>query len=345
MINAVVFTNRYGRSLRCVFSAPERTRMAVTKIDGLGPGTATVNIHNIVTIDGGYFGSARYGARNIVAYLRFTEWDENGVYVPIEQTRHVAYSFFQPKTQIRILIETDDRSLVITGVVESCEPTIFDPAESVQVSILCPGYYFKMVSDGSDVHTARLYGNGLFEFPFCNNSRSKKLLQFGTVSTKEEHEMYYDGDAENGFTLEIGFTGSPVTGVIQVGNTPIGNADNGNVGFLPNESTVLPDWADQDLVQNYISVDLAKLATKLSGRFTGNLYDNGNKIVISTIAGEKIAKFVLENGTAFNILGYLDHLEWIKVHPGFNRFLTVCNAESVGHFYINAIYEALYSGV
>lgn len=345
MIKTAIFTNRFGRSLRCALGAPGSTCLAISSIDGLGPGMASVTIHDIPTIDGGYFGSARYGSRNIVVNFSFLEFDADGQYVSVEKTRHMGYSFFQPKTPIQVLVESEERILVIVGYIEKCEPVIFSSAETMQVSILCPGYYFKMVSNGDDLLSARLYSAGLFQFPFANESLTMRLLEFGNVSSTEIYNLLYNGDAENGFTLEIGFTGNEVTGQIFIANTPKGNTDLGNVGFGDDTPQDILNWSDQSLVENYIEIDMATLASRLSARYSDPIYTNGNRIVIRTEAGKKTAKLVTIGGDEFNILGYFPHLEWLKLYPGYNQFEIKCNNASIGHFNVTARYEALYTGV
>lgn len=350
MINAITFTNRYGRSLRCVLAAPYLSSFAIKSVIGLGPGAATINIHDIATADGGYFGSARFGTRNIVVNFILMDRDRNGNYVPIEQTRLLSYEFFAPKSKIRIIVETDQRELSIEGYVETNEPNIFSNQESIQVSILCPDYYFKMINNGNDVQVARLYGGGLFEFPFSNESiEGEKLIQFGNVNQNEHYKLYYDGDAENGFKLTITFRGTdyPVTGTIIVLNQPIGNSNRGDIGYLPNDEEA-PSWVDAALSSAYISINLAELASRLGSPYSGAnptayIYDIGNRIEISTITGKKSAKFIAGN-TTYNILGYIPHLEWLKIYPGYNEFIVECNNSSVGHFTVNAEFECLYSG-
>lgn len=346
MIHAVTFTNRYGRSLRCVLAAPEFTRFAIKNITGLGPGQASINIHEIATTDGGYYGYSRFSKRNIVVNFLLTDNDENGRYVPIEETRHLAYEFFAPKTPIQVLVETDARALVIEGYIESCEPEIFSNQESIQVSILCPGYYFKMVTDGDAIQRIRVYGNGLFEFPFSNESLTKKLIQFGSVTKDEKFDLYYDGDSENGFTLEIAFMGDgyPVTGNIKIINSPKGNTAKGSIGFGHDDSTVtVPEWTDPTIQDSFIEISMSTLATKLQSVYQGNLYDEGNKIVICTIPGKKSARFIAGNDS-YNILGYLPHLEWMKLQPGNNEINVQTNAASAGHFYATLNFECLYLG-
>lgn len=345
MIKAVTFTNRFGRSLRCTLAAPERSNFAITNIDGLGPGAATVNIHDIVTSDGGYFGAARFSSRNIVIDFTLIDHDKDGRYVPIEKTRHLSYEFFAPKTKLQLLVETDERSLLILGYVESNEPNIFQQQVSMTVSILCPGYYFKMVNNGDDIQVVRIYGTGLFEFPFSNESLVYPLIQFGATEDDETYSLYYDGDADNGFTLMIDFTGQPVTGSIFVSNEPVGRTDKGDVGFVPSDDHMdVLNWSDTEMTDPYISISITELANRLASAYSDPIYTNGNRIVICTETGRKSAKFIT-GGNEYNILGYIEHLEWLKLYSGYNKIHVVCDPASAGHFQVSMAFECLYSGV
>lgn len=345
MLHSTIFTNRFGRSLKCALGAPGSACFAISKIDGLGPGMASVNIHDIATLDGGYFGSARFSSRNIVIQGTFLDYDENWNYVPIEKTRHMIYSFFQPKTPIQMVIEADERTVMIVGCIETCDPTIFDQNTGVQISILCPGYYFKMADLEERVQNIRIYTDGLFEFPFSNESLTRKMIEFGSADTLIEKEVYYDGDAENGLVINIEFNGEPVTGQIIIANTPLGNTDIGNVGFDDQDDYNYLNWSDSGLVENYITINIAELQSRLSSRYQGSIYANGNRIVIRTDAGNKTVKFIDSDNTEYNILGYLPHLEWLKIYPGYNKFVVQTDAASVGHFDITASFEVLYTGI
>lgn len=344
MVRSAIFTNRFGRAMRCELGAPGRTCMAIKSISGLGPGDATVNVHDIATIDGGYVGSVRYGPRHIGINIKFLDCNEDGQYVPVEHTRHVAYSFFQPKTSIQVIIEADERTLLIVGVIETCDPDIFSKDSGINISIVCPGYYFKNAKIPEGRLFSRIYSNGLFEFPFSNESLTRKLLEFGSAQSSQKKTVYYDGDAENGMVTEIVFNGNTVSGDITMYLTPKGNPDADHIGF----SEDIPEyvtWSDRSLVENYISINISTLHDLLASRYSDPIYTKDNKIVISSETGSKTAKFITSTGTSYNILGYLSHLDWLKIYPGLNEFVVSTNAESIGNFAVGVDYEVLYTGI
>lgn len=346
MINALTFTNRFGRSLRCVLRAPERSGFAITSIDGLGPGRANVNLHSIVTGDGGFFGSARFDARNIVINFRFIDAIINDRYTSIEEIRHWSYEFFAPKTQLQIFVETDERTLVIRGYVESNEPDIFSPEESADISILCPGYYFKMVSADQDSQHVSVYGEGLFEFPFSNESTRDNLIEFGAMDSTSDYTLNYGGDAETGFTLTITFFGDTVQEIV-LAIKARGNTGLTNLGFLDGETpSALLDWDDFPDTDPYISLNLSTVANKLATRYTqGSIYASGNRIIIGSETGNKFAYFIGADNQRYNILDCFEHLEWLKLYPGYNYIRVTPDDDAVGKFSVSVDFEALYAGV
>lgn len=357
MVRSVTFTNRFGRSLRCILGAPGDTCLAIKTITGLGPGIASVNIHDIATSDGGYFGSARFSSRNIVVNFSFMSFDENGRYVPVETTRHTAYLFFQPKTKLQLVIESDERLLCIEGYVENFDPDIFSKDESAQLSILCPAYYYKNADPNTRTEDNLLYSRGLFEFPFSNEIPIidtedphkfdyVKHIEFGDAASTQEVSVFYNGDVETGMKIEFQFNGESVTGDIMLAATPVGNSELGNVGYLPNEEAPeYLNWREEDLVERYVKINMSELASRLASRYAGNLYADGNRIVISSVSGAKSAKFILADSTEYNIMGYIEHLEWLDIYPGTNTFVVKVNENSTGHLQVIIAYDTLYSGV
>ena len=346
MIKSLTFTNCFGRSLRCILEEPNLTGIAITQVSGLGPGASSVNIHEIATADGGYFGSARFSSRNILLSIQLCDFFSDGVYVPIEQIRHLAYEFFAPRTLLQIAVETDSRTLVIEGVTETDDPSIFEKAEKISISILCPGYYFKMASDTGTNQSVVVYGKGSFQFPFSNESLARKRIRFGELSLIQKNELYYDGDAETGFELEIAFTGEMVR-EFTIQNKPLGNSEKGPIGFLSSSdsSRAIFRWKDASISSKTISLDLETVATKLGSRYTDPIYSAGNRIIICSSVGKKSAFFVDSRDNRYSILNAFSHLDWLKLYPGYNEFTITTDVTSLGHFIVTAKYEALYTGV
>jgi hypothetical protein len=96
--------------------------------------------------------------RNIVFKLKYYGDD-------IENSRHTADEFFPTEKTISIVIKTDYRELITSGIVERNEPDIFSKNSGFQISILCPDPFWYSMSP------VVIPFGGIepkFEFPFPN---------------------------------------------------------------------------------------------------------------------------------------------------------------------------------
>lgn len=189
MLKRVTITNYRGESVRYEikeamanisedpdWTSPETAGLLITEIDGLGPAKANINLTELTSTDGGFFNSARLSSRNIVISGRFMHADS------IEEARLLSYKFFPIKSKVTIKVETDNRTGVTTGYVESNEPVIFSKECETQVSIIC-------------------------ESPFFDGEKIEEALFYDT-----EKQITYDGDADNGMLIALGLgtSASPV---------------------------------------------------------------------------------------------------------------------------------------
>lgn len=346
MIKKITFKNRFGESVACELADPAKTGFAITSITGLGPGASNINVKEIATSDGGYFGSARTPSRNIVFTFRMYEWCRvnrpvaPGVevpdikYYPPELARHKIYKLFKLKSMVEIAIETDYRTVEIYGYVESNEPVIFSDAEETQVSIICPGYYFKMLNAvGQDEFVDDIYSYGLFSFPFSNESLRNKLLMFGDSTDNNKYILTYNGDAETGFEMTLRFSGD-------VSSLSIALTPNPRTDPEIYEGDPPPLVPLEDIGYRYISLDIPKAQTVLGTP----VFRSGDELVISSIRGSKKAKLYRGDET-FNLLDCFTHLDWLQLYPGYNVFETFVDADSVHHVTVSIRYQALCEGI
>lgn len=199
MIHSVTVTNYLGEELSINLRNPEETGLAITKIEGIGPGKADVNTTELATNDGSLFNSSRVTERNIVIDITLFPKDT------IEESRHRTYKYFPLKQMLTLVIETDTRRCAIDGYVESNEPDIFSQQESLQISIICPNPFFRSVTASKVL----FYGvDPLFKFPFSNESLTEKLIEFGHINHYTDRNIVYDGDSETGMTIKMHASGS-----------------------------------------------------------------------------------------------------------------------------------------
>lgn len=199
MIKSVTVTNYRGDSIKLELTRPEKSGFAISKIEGLGPGTATINTTELSTGDGAYFNSSRVPARNITLSLIY--WGQDN----IEDIRQMSYKYFPLKKMVTLQIETDNRVSEIDGYVESNEPDIFSEQESADISIICPNPFFYSSYGGQTTSFSSI--EPMFEFPFSNESLTEPLLEMSVLRDSYDRTLVYEGDYEIGVTIIIRASG------------------------------------------------------------------------------------------------------------------------------------------
>lgn len=304
MIKKITITNYLNESIEIDLRCPEKSGLLIYNITGLGPVKADINSTELSTYDGSIFNSARANSRNIVISMIFLEKNT------IEETRHLTYKYFPLKKNLKIVIETDTRICETTGYVESNEPSIFSSMEGTQISIICPDSFFYS-SGNSGINITYFYAvEPLFEFPFSNESLSDYLIEFATIHRESVKSIYYTGDSEIGFSIEI---------------HAIGTAKN---------VTVI----------NTKTRESMKIDTDKLQQLTGNGIIDGDTIYISTMKGEKTIT-LLREGIYTNILNCLDkNADWFQLSKGDNIF-TYTADEGLANLQISMQNRTIYEGI
>lgn len=279
MIKSVTITNYLGESVKIELADgdPEHG-MIIQNITGLGPPKANVSMTDLATMDGSLFNSARVEKRNIMIYMYFS-------FAPtIEDSRQRTYKYFPIKKPLKFVIETDNRLVETTGIVEINELDIFSKEESNQISLVCDDPYF--YSAGGNNVTVFFGTEPLFEFVFSNESLDEPLLEFGSIENETEKNIYYDGDSEIGVTITI-------HAIEEAGNITIYNTG----------------------TREMMKIDVEKIK-----ELTGYGIIAGDDIIITTVRGNKTIE-LFRNGKYTNILNALDKMsDWFQLTKGDNIF-------------------------
>ena len=303
MIRSLTVTNPAGESIRLEMTRPEKSGFYIENIEGLGPANATVNITESATVDGGYYTSSHVSTRNIVLTLGFLY--EKG----IEDMRHESYRYFPLKKQVKLLIETDNRTCVTHGYVESNEPNIFSERETTQISILCPDPYFYASDNGVGYISYLSEDIATFEFPFSNESLDDPLIELGQVTDTTTRIVRNSGDVEIGVKIHI-YVKGPVTSI-----------------SISNYTTDQSMRIDTDRLKQITSADLKE----------------GDEIVINTKKGNK-SIYLISDGVKTNILNCLSRFtDWIYLLPGDNQIHHA--ASDVDNIEVTMEHEVMYAGV
>lgn len=295
MIHSFTVTNHTGKSMMCELANPWKEGLAVASIDGLGPGQATINVADISSKDGGLFNSARKGTRNIVFSLIFVDHDR----LSIEDLRRKCYTYFPLKKNIKIKITTSDgksyKDFFIDGYVESNDPSIFSSREGATISVICPQPYF--YKSTSQEQRFSISSNPDFVFAFSKIPEDNTELLMGDIVSYVVSNVYYEGDADTGITLDITFR-------TNVDHDP----ENPQTIRIDNSLTNTANIFSLEKIKNIVS--------EFIENFSGIVA--GDRIVLSTIVGEKSLTYI-HDGVSYNVLGAMEPAgEWVTLTSGSN---------------------------
>ena len=304
MIKSITVTNHLNESIKLELGFPERSGFLIQEISGLGPVKADINVSELSSVDGSIYNSARLPSRNIVFNLVLLESPT------IEDTRQKSYKYFPVKKRVRLLIETTNRTAEIFGYVESNEPIIFSKQETTQISIVCPNPYFYSAGPKSKQITSFTGSEKVFSFPFSNEALSDKLLVMGNLLKNQIQTIFYEGDSEIGFNIEIHSVGT----------------------------------AEHVRIYNVDTLENMKIDTDKLIALTGQPIIMGDSIFISTIKGDKSIQ-LLREGVYYNIINCLDRdATWMFLRKGDNVF--AFDAEEGGaNLFFRIINQVIYQGI
>lgn len=310
MIKSVTAVNFKGESIKMDLFHPESSGFIIIKIDGIGPGKATVTKNDSKVYDGGTITSARLPSRNIKMEIEFL-WVNS-----IEDVRHKSYKYFPLKKPITLIFETDTRTVEIEGVVESNEPDIFSSEESTNISIICPDPYFYASGESARSKIEFSGINAMFEIPsdtgYSNESLTEALTEISTLYIQSERGIMNYGEVDIGVVISI----KPlaiVKGVLTISNITLG--------------------------QN-MSFDLNKIKN-----ITENDFHLGDELVINTLRGKKSVTLVRE-GKNYNALSCIDtRTDWIYLTSGENTFTYYLDGDGVEDLQFSVTNSILYEGV
>ena len=170
--------------------------IVITRIDGLTPPTATINMSDVAMHDGSRFNSSKVGKRNIVITLRLIR--------DVEKMRILLYKYFRIKQWCKIYYSNDSRDVYCEGYVEAFENDRFALSNEVQISIICPYPWFRELDEIIfNMSTMR----DMFEFPFAIDAVG---VEFSAIDENILTPVINSGDVETGVILELSATNDVV---------------------------------------------------------------------------------------------------------------------------------------
>lgn len=177
-----------GKTAELVLANPEGSLgFAITGIDGLGPGTATLNDSEWVTVDGSHENSVRLPARVITINLRFVTTE---LYESVADVRRRTYDYFPIKKKVRLTFEFADfrvlqtvRRRWIEGTVKQNDTGPFSDEEGAVIQVHCSDPYFK---DTEDVEENLSQIREVFHFAFPDEYMSENCENYKMPPIDEE---------------------------------------------------------------------------------------------------------------------------------------------------------------
>lgn len=343
-IEVINFSND-SKPLKLVLSDPENEitsqGFAVTSVTGLGPGKATVNSSELVTIDGAEFINARLPKRTIKIDLTFLPiaYEKDGKRVDefVADIRRKSYRYFPIKEKVKLIFTTveyrrdptnmyksipDRKSYYIEGIVEQNEPNIWSKSESSTIQIVCMDPYFK------DVNTMKKSFNDIiprFHYEsYIIGSEGKTPLYPGWVDP--DMDLYPSSPTDNRFMVSERL----VREFLIMNN--ISYVKTGGIFTIKANGSV-----DRPAIFNRTTDQILTLNMTLN---------KGDKVVIDTRKGYKSA--TLKEGFGVDIINRIDIVtsQWIEFQPGENVIGVTCdNPRQRNNLDVSVEIRPLYAGI
>jgi hypothetical protein len=223
MLSRIEVRNPQG-SLLSLLMEDTNAGYSIQDFGGIGPVKATIVSSSFAQLDGVQFHSTRREARNLT--LRLGLEPVYGGY-SVGQLRQNLYDFFMTEmpVNLRCVMDADEAGLEVDiyGVVESCEPAIFDKTPVVDVSIMCanPDFFNRVPVTLSGSSTA---------------GTTETLISYlGTVETGIKFALNVDRSlAEFAIYLKLPSTELQILEF----NTPLVSGDVLNINTIKKEKSV-----------------------------------------------------------------------------------------------------------
>ena len=198
MIRSVEFSGASENPYKIQLVRPSADSLIIQDMDGLGAGKADLHISPRASLDGDLFNGARVPSRNITMKLG------SGLGLDPEDGRDIAYDILPIKQPVSLVFETSKKLVMIEGIVESHDPSIFTKEPALDISLRCIFPHFRSVDE--DRTTIRMYSlENKFEFPFSNESLDEDLIEMGEHVLNQFVELRYTGTETTGMLIRFMF--------------------------------------------------------------------------------------------------------------------------------------------
>lgn len=298
MIKSLTVVNYLGKKLTVKLSEAFPSHgLLISSITGLGPSDAILNHSDYATNDGSEYNSSRLDKRPIQITFMLTANE----HITVEEARHITYKYFPTKKEVKLIFETDTRTLYCTGRVEHNTPDVFNKQETATIDIVCGDPYFYKYSETGDAE--------VIEYELVSEAFSSEYLSPDDAEDETLRTFYTNEDDAN---LEMGVYNS--TGII---TQNIINGGDDNTGFIL--TIYFNGGIEGNIIISNSNNERILIKTSVIEEMVGSPLAAGDVITLSTNRKKRYLTLV-KNGETINILNALDFttLTWLELIPGDN---------------------------
>ncbi len=218
MLNRVEVTNEQGTILVLPLYDPSEG-IYVKDIEGLDPVKATLVSSSFATVDGAQYQSSRRETRNIIMKLGM----ELGYGLDIRGLRTKLYSFFMPKTSVRLRFFVEGVDPVdINGRIETMESALFTQDPEAFISLICfdPDFF-----DPTPVVINQMTVTDTTEYVVDYDGTVETGIRLAMVLNRAQVSLDIFHRAPDGTTRSLEFEAPLITGDTLAISTETGNKE------------------------------------------------------------------------------------------------------------------------
>lgn len=193
----------------------------VKDIDGLDPVKKSISSSNIPNLPGSQYQGSHRENRNIVLSIGLVPDYETTF--SVGDLRDDLYNFFMPESDLMVELrfyDSNGRVVNISGMVESCETSIFSKEPSVDISIVCFDPDFVSLDDTTmswNTSNSTTDSGGLLTVPYEGKVRVGVKLVLHVNRTLTEFTIYNRGP--DNLLRSMDFSGALASGDVLTINT------------------------------------------------------------------------------------------------------------------------------
>lgn len=270
------------------------TKFKLANVDGITVSNTDIASSTVASMDGDFVNNVRAIPRSIVLDLAIES--------DVENVKRYILKYVKPKLKSTLRLTQNERTMQISGIVESIEMPRFTDLATMQITLYCSQPFWEDIE-----YTSQDISEVIDMFYFTDNEGEEieddednmlyfpeEGIPFGEYDTNRTKVLTNDGDVDIGLEIHIVALGT-------VTNPVIYNAEG-----------------------EFIGVDLT--------------LDGGDEVIISTEKGQKTIRVNGEN----KISKIRENSTWLQLKVGENEFTIDSVDGTEGNMYFTIVYKQRY---